>query len=595
MSNTSNLEKTLDSFLKNEANNVLFLRGEWGIGKTYFWKKYILEKIDKQEVNNIAYSYVSLFGVESIRSLKHKIQNSAKITKSKNEYKKAIEGLLRNQNQIEKLLFGNKFRWLGGPFRLALRIMSRSENGIVDSELFEELNSQYTSSLILNYLICIDDLERKEDNMTMTQVMGLIDELNLERKCKIIVILNEEKLEGESDKNFKKYREKVADIEVEYTPTPEENLRKVFSGKEVFFREVLGIMNHFKSSNIRILKRLRSAIQHIDELIKNCEPSLQSDIAAHLAFFCWAYLDSSQDLPLSFIRQSLQNYVYMLANMRSDKNSKRPENEEKWLNDTMTGLPIRGAAYDEDLVDLIQYGFLPDEVRFKSVLEKANKLEKTHQYSARVREVHDMYSRRLSDNEAQIIAAARQILGIGLERLYFNDFNFLINLLDCLKEDTSTYVEDYVSVRPNVILAEAQEDFVGGAWVKNEFLISKMKEFRDRGSSSLNLDIVSSSLASKRGWSEQDIDFLISLSPEQIHEWIKEHSKNGSEDEFLFNKIKNGLMIFGTLNPRNDPEHEKYNLIFKNTKKALLMLASESNLNRMRVEDVYGISSDELN
>ncbi|EGI5682111.1 hypothetical protein ABM70_004528, partial [Salmonella enterica subsp. enterica serovar Weltevreden] len=53
------LKETLDTFFKSN-NNVIVIKGDWGVGKTYFWEKYYQTK--KGNINKAAYSYISLFG-----------------------------------------------------------------------------------------------------------------------------------------------------------------------------------------------------------------------------------------------------------------------------------------------------------------------------------------------------------------------------------------------------------------------------------------------------------------------------------------------------------------------------------------------------
>ncbi|HAU0604412.1 TPA: hypothetical protein JBH38_03195 [Legionella pneumophila] len=62
------IEEQIIAFLNSNKAEVLALYGRWGIGKTFLWNKIIENK-------NFApcykqYSYVSLFGINSINELK---------------------------------------------------------------------------------------------------------------------------------------------------------------------------------------------------------------------------------------------------------------------------------------------------------------------------------------------------------------------------------------------------------------------------------------------------------------------------------------------------------------------------------------------
>ena len=60
--------------------------------------------------------------------------------------------------------------------------------------------------------------------------MGLIDELVTEKKCKVLLIFNEDSLSEENkDKiQFEIYREKIVDVEIEYKPSTNENIALIF-------------------------------------------------------------------------------------------------------------------------------------------------------------------------------------------------------------------------------------------------------------------------------------------------------------------------------------------------------------------------------
>ena len=65
------IEESLLNFLKDDTFKVATLKGEWGIGKTYFWRNYIAKHL--KTLSFKAYSYVSLFGLSDIAAIKNQI------------------------------------------------------------------------------------------------------------------------------------------------------------------------------------------------------------------------------------------------------------------------------------------------------------------------------------------------------------------------------------------------------------------------------------------------------------------------------------------------------------------------------------------
>lgn len=60
-------------------------------------------------------------------------------------------------------------------------------------------------------IICFDDFERMSNKLDIKDVMGLANYLKLEKNCQIILILDEDKAEGDNKKKYAEYKEKLVD------------------------------------------------------------------------------------------------------------------------------------------------------------------------------------------------------------------------------------------------------------------------------------------------------------------------------------------------------------------------------------------------
>lgn len=66
-------------FLSSDEPEVICISGRWGVGKTYAWNQYVKDAHDGANIALKRYSYVSLFGVNSLDELKYAIfENSVK-------------------------------------------------------------------------------------------------------------------------------------------------------------------------------------------------------------------------------------------------------------------------------------------------------------------------------------------------------------------------------------------------------------------------------------------------------------------------------------------------------------------------------------
>lgn len=166
MANVENLEKRFLELVDTKKPWAIALTGEWGIGKTHFWKDFY-EKNHK-DLGVSKYSYVSLFGIDSIDALKFEIALSTHATTQKKDYATGLKSLFKKGLDAIDL--------------------PKIEGTGVTLSLGKGLISSAITSLIGDTLICIDDIERLSKNLDIKDVMGLVNHLSLEKNCKVVVI-----------------------------------------------------------------------------------------------------------------------------------------------------------------------------------------------------------------------------------------------------------------------------------------------------------------------------------------------------------------------------------------------------------------------
>lgn len=127
-----NFEENVVSFLKHKEKKVLVIKGKWGVGKTFKWNDIVDKHFSSLEFSN--YSYVSLFGLDGLKELQSGVFYNACAMKSDSK-SSAIKSNLKKVGNIAK----------------NIPQVSKYANAI----------SVIENSLIDDYLICIDDLERK--------------------------------------------------------------------------------------------------------------------------------------------------------------------------------------------------------------------------------------------------------------------------------------------------------------------------------------------------------------------------------------------------------------------------------------------------
>ena len=148
----------IERFLRSSDPEVLCISGAWGVGKTYMWKEVLLATASGEIPPPILkYSYVSLFGVDTLEGLRLSIFSN-RISLSKGKLARSIEWGLKAAKTAQSLL----------------------EQTPKVGKLFKTLGGMYFSS-IRDMVICIDDLERRSKDLEIKDVLGLISYLKEER------------------------------------------------------------------------------------------------------------------------------------------------------------------------------------------------------------------------------------------------------------------------------------------------------------------------------------------------------------------------------------------------------------------------------
>ena len=187
MATVEKIEEKLLNLINQENPFAIALTGEWGIGKTHFWKSFYEKNHNKFKTNK--YSYISLFGIDSLESFKYQIAINTHDTNKKTDNFLSMKKLF---SYIKDKIHFPKVEIKG----FSLSITQTMINSLI-------------SNFIEDTVICIDDFERKSDKLDTREIMGIINFLKEEKKCKIIMILHEDK--SRDLEVFREYREKVFD------------------------------------------------------------------------------------------------------------------------------------------------------------------------------------------------------------------------------------------------------------------------------------------------------------------------------------------------------------------------------------------------
>ncbi|MCR8709040.1 P-loop NTPase fold protein [Campylobacter sp. RM5063] len=189
---------TIANFLNKKSKKCLAINGSWGIGKTYLWKQ-----VEKKLSKDKKVVYIDLFGKESYKQILEEI----------------VFKIHGNYNKI-----ANTFSQIIAKIT---EIKSAGTININPDAIFSFLKKEDFKKVI----VCFDNIERRSNNLSLKEILGLVNLLKEEKECNVVVIFHEEELK-EQDNNltennkeeqakqynsknwYQTYKEKVIDCEI---------------------------------------------------------------------------------------------------------------------------------------------------------------------------------------------------------------------------------------------------------------------------------------------------------------------------------------------------------------------------------------------
>ncbi|MBE1528954.1 hypothetical protein GGC65_003410 [Sphingopyxis sp. OAS728] len=388
--------KEIRRFLESEKAEVLCIKGRWGVGKTYAWLKILGETQAGGKLHAKKYSYVSLFGLNSLDEVRHAI----------------FEGRV----SPEKAVSGPDTESLGDLFEAGKSLVLKSR-GWLGAALgpvgFGEIGNMLARSaffLVRDQLICIDDLERAGAGLSSRDLLGLVSFLKEQRTCQVVLLLNDGAMEDENLKQFQRLLEKVTDTIVTFAPSPAEAAAIALPGDDAISEELRRGVITLGITNIRVIKKIeRIALQLVDLLPGAPERVISQGVTACL-LGGWAVYEPGEAPSLEF----LLGYNSLYAAMMERENG--PDEAFIRWRDQLSALPFNASDdFDTAIFDAAAAGYFDaDRLRME-----AAKLQEELQRNGRISPLSKAWERYreslIEDDDAIIDAiekAAHESLAI---------------------------------------------------------------------------------------------------------------------------------------------------------------------------------------
>jgi hypothetical protein len=536
------LEEQIVQFLESDEPEVLAIRGHWGVGKTYAWNKFLRESKFKRHKTLQKYSYVSLFGINSLDALKFAI------------YQHSIDC---DQIGNEPGLFGKHRR--GAPLLKDFASFMRAGDATV---------SALASWFVSRWIICIDDFERKGKALCAQDVLGLISNLKEQKRCKIVLILNDEALQDNAVVDYQKYREKVIDKEIRFDPTSAECAAIALSDDDISkklkeFSEKLGI------NNIRIIKKVERLAKPLVSLLKNFEPEITHSALHTLTLMTWSFYSKEGSAPsFDFIKG--HNHI---ADVFSDRETETENAEWKAI--------LRKYDYgstdelDLQIAKIVEKGYIEKA----SLIEEATKLNEaviaskaTNSFS----EAWEVFHGSFDANEKEVAESLYTSAKANIKYVSLGNLDGAISLLRELgyTQYADELIELSIKERPSDDKFFDIQGYPFWGDLRDKQLIEKFSTIHEAHKPKVTLIDAIKSMTEKNGWSAQEEEALAAAKADDFYRIFKE-----TKGKLLSRYVDVCLSFTRFANPS-----ERQSKITEQVVEALRLISNESPLNKRRMK-----------
>ena len=548
-------------FLASATPEVLALKGAWGVGKTFAWNQLVLQKKDEIKLEN--YCYVSLFGISSISQLRTAI--FAKTQSITLLGQKLDAKTINNQWGSILVAQGKKLFQSGSNI---IKELPYGKNVSVSLETIAPF-------FIQNTIICLDDFERLNPQCVKPdELMGFISELKEEKGCKVILIFNEDELNAKDI--YKKYREKVVDIELLYAPTADE-AAEIALPTDLLCRDavkkcavLLGI------KNIRILRKIVTLSKMIYQEVGTLHSNVMEQAIMTLVLFAWCHYDTSEKKPTLEFVIGWNRWGWSLDDKKSKEQNPK---HAAWAN-ILQGYGLYSIdEFDLAIRKVIERGYLEETGFSEEAIKldaqiRANELEQS--FSA----AWNLFHNTFADNQTELVQAMAESFKKSVNHISPLNLNGTTMLLRQLgQEDIADELIDiYIAARSNQneIFNLAEHPFAGE--IRDPAIIERFNKQHAQSKTALSLIDTIKYIAEKNAWSKEHIHVLKQATVDDFYNLFKqEHGdKLGS--------IVKSCLQFG--------EWEDHKTIGQTAHTALVRIGKENPLNAIRVRR-YGITIEQ--
>jgi hypothetical protein len=334
----------IERFLRSKEAEALCVTGDWGVGKTFTWNRLLREAADSGEIGRTKYSYVSLFGLNSLGEVKSAIAANTQIMSSEK-----LQPVADVANAVI-----TSIKHLKG----FVSVIPYVGKGLSESA------SLFFASIVSNQIVCIDDLDRRGAGISIDDILGLVTSLRDERNCNVLLLLNEEKL---VDKEiFDRHFEKAIDGRLVFAPSAEDAVEHGISAKDDIGDEVAKNSVRLGISNIRVIRKIERLVRTVQPYVADRSEKVRRQTIHTLVILGWAKFQPDFAPSFEFLSEP------SIVRLMNAKDEPMSDQEVTWTAITDGYDFGHMDDYDNKLLQFVRGGMLdPGAIREAASLQDA--------------------------------------------------------------------------------------------------------------------------------------------------------------------------------------------------------------------------------
>jgi len=549
----ASVRKAISVFLSTSTPQVLCIRGKWGVGKTFIWNDVFNHAKANGKVALYHYCYVFLFGLQSVDEVRQSIFEN-RVSTSETQVEASFESIKENVKRLGDI-----------AAQQASRFSSYAKIPYLDNYIANVAGGfrQIVALAVRDTIICFDDFERKK--LSTKDLLGLISQVREQRRCKAVILLNEDALYGEEKEDFRRYFEKVVDIPIEFAPTPAECADIIVKGDDLLNAEIRKNAVTLGISNIRILIRVKVIATELLKTLDSFGDDVKRQALHTLTLFLWSKYDD-EAVPMTFITGLATRPLEYLGE------KERTDDERKW-GPKLESYGFRYCdTFDVVILQGVERGFFDEEEVVKEAADQTARYATSASKNA-IQQVWQRFHSSLADNATQEVNAIHDAYKTHIQVVSRGNLDEAVCLFKRLgfPAEASNLITAYVDFNKNNVSAVDQPSPFFSTVKDEEFRAALASVVVPPKPKSLKESLIAIGTGS---YQMEDGESVLTLSEDDFYKIFKE----AAPDEL--NLVIEGSLFWRRITNAKEAERD----MIMRALAALEKIGDESTINAVRME-----------